>query len=73
MLTVRSLRPMENRGRRVLRARNLRAGKWIAVWFFLVTALSLAPISVKTFLRTVGPLHDFGHLVVFAVSGVLVL
>jgi hypothetical protein len=47
--------------------------KWTALWFFLVSALSLAPLSVKKFLRSMGPLHNYGHFLVFFTSGILLL
>jgi hypothetical protein len=40
-------------------------------WLLFVTALSLAPLDVKYRFRTIGSMHNFGHLVIFLVTAIL--
>jgi len=47
--------------------------KRVILCFVAIAVLSLAPIPVKSALRTLGILHNPGHLLVFAASGVLLL
>ncbi len=51
-----------------------RLSSWLfRFWILGVATVSLAPLRVKLFLHTIGPLHNAGHLVVFSVSGSLLL
>lgn len=45
----------------------------IIVWLLVITAISIAPLSAKIFLHTVGQWHDYGHLFVFFTTEMLVL
>ena len=42
----------------------------LAIWIALVIAISISPLSFKLRLHTIGALHDFGHYVVYALTGI---
>jgi hypothetical protein len=44
---------------------------FLAVWLGLVIAVSITPLSFKLKLHTIGAYHDFGHYVVYAVTGIM--
>jgi hypothetical protein len=47
--------------------------KLLVFWLVLVASLSLAPFGIKEVLGTRGPFHNFGHFLVFLVTGAMVL
>ena len=46
--------------------------RWLVfLWLGFVTALSLAPLSVKSMLGAKGHFHEAGHLIIFLITAVL--
>jgi hypothetical protein len=46
--------------------------RWIVIaWLVFITALSIAPLAVKTQLGTTGPYHNLGHLSAFFIATIL--
>lgn len=43
----------------------------LVIWLALVIAVSITPLSFKLKLHTVGVYHNFGHYVVYAVTGIM--
>jgi hypothetical protein len=43
---------------------------WLAIWLVLVIAVSITPLSFKLRLHTIGPFHDFGHYIVYGLTGI---
>ena len=43
----------------------------LIIWLVVVIAVSISPLSFKLKLHTIGAYHDFGHYVVYALTGIL--
>jgi hypothetical protein len=44
---------------------------FLAVWLALVIAVSITPVSFKLKLHMIGQYHNYGHYVVYAVTGIM--
>lgn len=42
----------------------------LSLWLALVVAVSISPLSFKLRLHTIGPYHDFGHYIVYGLTGI---